>query len=169
MKLAFSAAFAVALLFAAPSIAADAAGQARAITSDQIAIGTTRINLYGVDAPDPDQDNECTAGRTRYGCSANAKRALETLVSLGPVECTDSGEKNFIGIPYMTCRLNGGLDIGADLIRQGWALAFRFQSDKYVPLEEEAKAKAIGLWQPTIRFTNPWEWRVMDGKPILGP
>lgn len=169
MKSVSLAVLAAALLLATPSFAADASGLARAVTSDQISIGTTRINLFGVDAPDPDQDNECLAGRVKFGCATNAKRALEILVSLGPVQCTDSGEKNFIGIPYMTCTLAGGLDIGADLVRQGWALAFRFQSDKYVPLEDEAKAKGIGLWQPTIRFTNPWEWRVMDGKPILGP
>ncbi|MSP21314.1 MAG: thermonuclease family protein [Alphaproteobacteria bacterium] len=160
-------AFAVALA-SGSAVAADAAGPARAITSDQIAIGTARINLFGIDAPDPDQDNECTAGRAFYGCASNAKRALEILVSLGPVECTDSGVKNFIGIAYMTCTIRGA-DVGADLVRQGWALAFRLQSDKYVPLEEEAKAKGIGLWQPSIQFTKPWEWRQMDGKPVLGP
>ncbi len=150
------------------AVAADAAGQARAITSDQIAIGTARINLFGVDAPDPDQDNECTAGRAFYGCASNAKRALEILLSLGPVECTDSGVKNFIGIAYMTCTIRGA-DVGADLVRQGWALAFRPQSEKYAPLEDEAKAKRIGVWQPNIQFTKPWEWRQMDGKPVLGP
>ncbi len=152
----------------APVAAQEVTGRARAITSDQITIGNQRISLYGIDAPDPDQDNDCLAGRTRFGCATNAKRALETLVDLGPVNCTDSGEKNFIGIAYMTCRL-GELDIGADLVRQGWAVAFRPQSDKYVALEEEARAKGLGLWQPTIRFTTPWEWRQMDGKPILGP
>ncbi len=170
MRALWIAAMCVAL--SAPVAAQEVVGRARAISSDQITIGNQRINLYGIDAPDPDQDNDCTAnGRTRYGCATNAKRALEILVDLGPVTCADTGAKNFIGIPYMTCLLGGanGLDIGADLVRQGWAVAFRPQSDKYAALEDEAKAKGVGLWQPGIRFTTPWEWRVMDAKPILGP
>ncbi|MSP21315.1 MAG: hypothetical protein EXQ93_07365 [Alphaproteobacteria bacterium] len=143
-------------------------GMARALQADQIVIGTQRVSLYGIDAPDPDQDRECLAGRTFFGCYTNAKRALEILVSLGPVECTDSGERNYINFPYMTCKL-GQLDIAEDLVRQGWAFAFKQQSPKYVEAEAEARAAKKGMWQTTIRFTFPWEWREINGRPLYGP
>ncbi len=156
------------LLAGGAASAQDISGRAGAVQADQISIGGRRISLFGIDAPDLDQDRECSANRVRYGCGANAKRALETLVDLGPVSCVDSGEKNFIGIAYMTCTM-AGQDLGAELVRQGWALAFLPQSDKYKDLEAEAKAAKRGLWQDGISFTIPWVWREMDGKPVLGP
>jgi endonuclease YncB( thermonuclease family) len=143
-------------------------GRARALQADQIVIGTQRISLFGIDAPDPDQDRECFAGRTFYGCATNAKRALEILVDLGPVTCTDTGLRNYVNFPYMTCKL-GELDIAEDLVRDGWAFAFRRQSDKYVEAEAQAKAARKGMWQDGIRYTLPWEWREMNGRPVLGP
>ena len=157
------------LLLSAGAVAAqDVTGRAGAVQADQIQVAGRRISLFGVDAPDLDQDRECLANRVRYGCGSNAKRALEILVDLGPVSCVDAGQKNFIGIAYMTCTVNGQ-DLGAELVRQGWAVAFLPQSDKYKDLEAEAKAARRGLWQDGITFTVPWVWREMDGKPILGP
>ena len=143
-------------------------GRARAVQADQIAIDEQRISLYGIDAPDPDQDRECLAGRTFFGCYTSAKRKLEEFVDLGPVTCTDSGEKNFLNFPYMTCKI-GGIDIGEDIVRQGWAVAFLPQTDKYKAVEAEAKAAKRGLWQDTLRFTIPWNWREINGRPVFGP
>jgi endonuclease YncB( thermonuclease family) len=143
-------------------------GRARALQADQIVIGQQRISLFGIDAPDPDQDRECVAGRTYYGCFTNAKRALEILVDLGPITCTDTGVRNYVNFPYMTCKL-GELDLAEDLVRDGWAFALRQQSDKYVPFEAQAKAAKKGMWQDGIRYTLPWEWREMNGRPLLGP
>lgn len=148
--------------------AQDVGGRASVVQADQISIGGRRISLFGIDSPDPDQDRECTAKGVRYGCASNAKRALETLVDLGPAACVDSGKKNYIGFAYMTCTVNGQ-DLGAELVRQGWALAFLPQSDRYKDLQAEAKAAKRGLWQDGIRFTVPWLWREMDGKDVFGP
>ncbi len=143
-------------------------GRARALQADQIVIGTQRISLFGIDAPDPDQDRECIAGRAYYGCFTNAKRALEILVDLGPVTCTDTGVRNYVNFPYMVCK-RGDLDLAEDLVRDGWAFALRRQSDKYVEFEAQAKAAKKGMWQDGIRYTMPWEWREMNGRPLLGP
>jgi endonuclease YncB( thermonuclease family) len=55
------------------------------------------------------------------------------------------------------------------MVRSGMALAFLPQSDMYVEAEAEARDAGRGIWQPGIRFTLPWEWRVMNGRPIFGP
>lgn len=161
------------LSFAAAAAAQDVAsrtitGRAGAVQADQVVINEQRISLWGIDAPDPDQDRECSAGRTLFGCFTNAKRKLEELVDLGPVTCTDTGEKNSLNVPYMVCKI-GGIDIGEDIVRQGWAVAFTPQTDKYKAVEAEARAAKRGLWQDGIRFTVPWNWREINGRPVYGP
>ena len=143
-------------------------GRAKSIMADMIAIDNKRIPLFGIDAPDPDQDRECVLGRAFFGCASNAKRALDILLDEGPVTCTDAGQTNYLGYPYMTCVVNGK-DIGEQLVRSGNALAFKPQSDKYAEAEKAAKAAKLGIWQDGIRFTIPWEWRQYEGRPLLGP
>lgn len=143
-------------------------GRAKSVMADMISIDTKRIPLYGIDAPDPDQDRECILGRAYFGCASNARRALDILLDEGPVTCTDSGQKNYIGLPYMVCVVNGK-DIGQELVRTGNALAFKPQTDKYLDIEKAARAAKVGIWQDGIRFSIPWEWRQYDGKPLYGP
>ncbi len=107
---AFLAALVPAAAFAQVPLMEPISGRARALQADQIVIGTQRISLFGIDAPDPDQDRECMAGRAYYGCFTNAKRALEILVDLGPVTCTDTGVRNYVNFPYMVCK-RGDLDL----------------------------------------------------------
>ena len=55
-----------------------------------------------------------------------------------------------------SCSVDGA-DIGEWMVRQGWALAYRHFSKKYVPAEEEAQRERRGIWRG--RFMKPWEWR----------
>jgi hypothetical protein len=50
-----------------------------------------------------------------------------------------------------------GQDVGAWLVRDGWALAFRTYSLDYIDEEEAARTATRGLWRGT--FTPPWQWR----------
>ena len=143
-------------------------GPAGAVQGDQIAIGGKLISLYGIDAPDADQDRQCRAGNVFYGCFSNAKRALQILVDLGPATCADTGERNWLDVPYMICTIRGE-DIGLELVRQGWAVAFLPQSDQYEAAEAEARAAKKGLWQTGITFIKPYEWRERNDRPIFAP
>ena len=151
------------------ALAQDVTGNAKVLQADQIAIDGARISIFGIDAPDPDQDRECSTGRRFFGCYSNAKRQLEILVDEGPVTCTPTGERNFVGFPYMTCKTASGADIGYSMVQSGWAFAFLPQSDVYVETENEAREAQRGIWQPTILFTLPWEWREVNARPIFGP
>ena len=55
--------------------------------------------------------------------------------------------------------LMGNTDIAERLVSHGWALAYRRYSDAYVPAEDEARAKQLGLWEPSVELTLPWNWR----------
>lgn len=54
------------------------------------------------------------------------------------------------------CRI-GKLDLGAEMVRAGWALAFVRYSSDYVAQESAARLAKRGLWAGT--FQPPWEVR----------
>ena len=43
------------------------------------------------------------------------------------------------------------------MVAEGWALAYRDYSKKYVPQENVAREAGKGVW--AMRFVPPWEWR----------
>ena len=51
----------------------------------------------------------------------------------------------------------GDKDLAKHMVEQGWALAYRRYSNKYVQEENEAKQKKLGLFQGS--FTPPWTFR----------
>ena len=52
-----------------------------------------------------------------------------------------------------------------ELVRQGFAVAYRKYSKRYVEAEEAAKKAKIGVWQGP--FVMPREWR--RGKRLVKP
>jgi endonuclease YncB( thermonuclease family) len=57
-------------------------------------------------------------------------------------------------------------DLGAFMVANGWALAYRRYSTAYVGPEGSAKAARRGIWRGT--FTAPWDWRRGDRTPYAG-
>jgi endonuclease YncB( thermonuclease family) len=51
----------------------------------------------------------------------------------------------------------GGDDLGAWLVENGWALAFRQYSAAYVAQERAAESARRGMWRG--EFVPPWDWR----------
>ena len=43
------------------------------------------------------------------------------------------------------------------MVRQGWAFAYRRYSTDYVADEDYARKNRLGLWRGKFRW--PWEWR----------
>ncbi len=50
-----------------------------------------------------------------------------------------------------------GEDMGAWMVSQGWALAYRRYSLDYVDEEADARAARRGIWAGEL--VKPWEWR----------
>ena len=78
-----------------------------------------------------------------YRCGEAATDALRVLVGADPVRC-DGGAydryKRLIAVCFAGCK-----DLNAEMVRQGWALAYRKYSNDYVEEEADAKAQKIGL------------------------
>jgi hypothetical protein len=75
------------------------------------------------------------------------------------VTCDVTGRDRYdraLGICYA-----GPAEINSDMVRSGWALAFRRYSDRYVTEESEAERRGIGMWAGS--FEMPWDWRATGG------
>jgi endonuclease YncB( thermonuclease family) len=132
---------------------ADVSGPAAVIDGDTIEVGGNRIRLHGIDAPESAQD--CLAGGRLWRCGRHATRALRGRMADRSVAC-EEWDRDRYGRVVAVCRL-GGTDLNAWMVSEGWALAYRRYSRKYVAEEALAKAARRGLWRG--EFVAPWNWR----------
>jgi endonuclease YncB( thermonuclease family) len=95
-------------------------GTASVIDGDTFAIGDQRVRLWGVDAPEGSQ--VCQRNGQSWECGDDAAAALEALLNGQEVACTEVDRDRY-GRTVATCMV-GGQDIGAAMVRQGWALDF---------------------------------------------
>ena len=118
------------------------------------------IRLTGIDAVEYRQD--CTRTGAPWPCGREARSALEKLAGRGALHC-ELAAKDHYGRTLATCRtaaFPGGIDLGAEMVRQGWAVA---TSDAYMVDEAEAQARQRGIWQGN--FVRPADWRTVHERP----
>ena len=122
---------------------------------DSLRSGDLRIRLFGIDAPELNQQCVDENG-VLWGCGADAQRQLNGLISANrDLQCSLRDVDRF-GRLVMQC-FNGSTDIGAAMVRSGHALAYRHFSNLYIVEEEQAKTALKGIWRGT--FIPPWKWR----------
>ena len=149
----------VALLVPWPA-RADIAGHPTVLDGDTLQIGTQRIRLHGIDAPERRQT--CSAHGESWACGAEAARALAAFIAGRRVECAASDTDRY-GRTVAVCSA-GGTDLNAWMVAQGWALAYRRYAEDYVDQEDAAQLARRGIWRGA--FVAPWEWR--RGKRLAG-
>src|SRR5262245_22457012 len=120
---------------ASPCSAADVIGQATVIDGDIIEIHGQRIRLYGIDAPESEQ--QCLNGNEPYRCGQQAALALADHIGRQTVNCEYEDMDRYGGM-VASCTA-GGDDLGAWLVENGWALAYRRYSTAYVGQEKAAE------------------------------
>ena len=131
----------------------EVSGLARVIDGDTLAVGAQVIRIEGIDAPEDGQS--CSdAGGDSWRCGAGATNALRKL-SGGGVRCVGNEFDTYKRL-IASCTANGA-DVGKTLVLDGWALAYRRFSTKYVKDEDLAKKAGRGVWKG--KFVDPWQWR----------
>ena len=135
------------------SVHAEVSGRASVIDGDSLEVADQEIRLYGIDAPEFDQT--CLAGGRTWRCGREAIRALSRRVSGRTVVCTEK-DRDHYGRSVALCR-QGGTDLAAWLVAEGWALAYRRHSRAYVDEERTAKRAKRGIWRG--EFVSPSQWR----------
>jgi endonuclease YncB( thermonuclease family) len=157
-------AFLILVLAPTVAIADDFVGSACVIDGDTLVIngtrqsghckGGTRIRLYGIDTPELKQTCTHKDGR-EFMCGQYAASILLKRIGDKKVECKGIEWDRYKRL-VAECFVEGA-SLNAYMVREGWAVAYRRYSKKFVPDEEIAKLKKCGLW--AMQFQMPWEWR----------
>ena len=122
---------------------------------DSLRSGALRIRLFGIDAPELNQECKDQNGRI-WGCGIAAHSQLVTLIGTKKELQCSLRDVDRYGRLIMQC-FSGSTDIGAAMVQSGHALAYRHFSNLYIAEEEQAKTALKGIWRGT--FSPPWEWR----------
>jgi endonuclease YncB( thermonuclease family) len=119
------------------------------------AVQNVKIRLSGIDAPEKNQPCGDTNG-TPYACGQVSLKAMADLIKGQMIVCNIEGVdryRRFIAV----CATPQNPDIGADMVRNGLAVAYRKYSTDYIDEEDVAREQRSGVWQGT--FDMPWDWR----------
>lgn len=136
-----------------PALAQSAYGEAHALDGDSLVVGGKQVRLFGIDAPEFDQ--QCQKDGSNWPCGEAAKAQLADLVAGQRVECRGQGVDQHNRI-LAVCTA-AGVSLNEAVVEQGWAVAYRQFSDAYVSAELYAKTNRLGIWSST--FTMPSDFR----------
>tara|TARA_B100000886_G_scaffold249621_1_gene175904 strand:+ start:27 stop:554 length:528 start_codon:yes stop_codon:yes gene_type:complete len=137
-------------------------GKAKVIDGDTIRIDKKKIRLFGIDAPEKQQ--QCSRSwltisflsfSKNYPCGQISANRLKKKINDKFVICKSSSKdryKRFIA----ECFLNK-TNINAWMVQTGHAVVYEKYSKKFVAQEIFAKKEKLGLWSGT--FEMPWDWR----------
>lgn len=146
-------AIAAALLSACTSPPESISGYAKVVDGDSLEIGQTRIRLHAIDAFEGRQT--CRRDCAEWNCGAEAAALLRRLVGSGEITCEQTDIDSY-DRTVAICR-KADVDLGAEMVRAGYALAYRQYGNDYVDEEEEARAARRGGWSG--QFVAPWDER----------
>jgi len=129
-------------------------GIATVVDSDGLRIGDASLMLWGIESVERTQT--CAIDGEFWDCYAAAVRSLQTITSVAEISCDPVGEPDPYGRILVVCFVDG-MDVNEALVRAGFALAKRDETEDYVPAEDLAREEGIGLWQGT--FEHPRNFR----------
>ena len=137
-------------------------GNAKIIDGDTIKINSKKIRLYGIDAPELKQ--KCKKPYLTiifftftkdYPCGKISTQKLQKKINNKVITCKIldvDRYKRLIGECYKR-----NLNLNSWLVSNGYAVAYRKYSKKYISNEINAKNEKKGLWQG--KFEMPWDFR----------
>ena len=141
------------------NISADIIGEAEVTDGDTIVINDIRIRFTGSDAPESyffGKTQTCLDGKGReWECGNAATQKLKELINNQTVRCTDKGQDRYgrtLGICYV-----GDMDLQAEMVKSGMAVAYLRYSDRYEKEQNYAKKVKAGMWAG--EFKQPEVWR----------
>ena len=140
----------------------DISGNAKIIDGDTIKINSKKIRLHGIDAPEFKQMCKKTyltiiffTFTKDYPCGKISTEKLEKKINNKVITCKIldiDRYKRYIGECYKR-----NLNLNSWLVSNGYAVAYRKYSKKYLLYEINAKNDKLGIWQG--KFEMPWDYR----------
>lgn len=129
-------------------------GRFTAIDGDSLRKGEQEYRLHGIDAPELHQNCTGRDGKP-FPCGRAARDHLRSLVKNEALVC-DIRETDRYGRLVATCRA-GDVDINREMVRSGWAIAYRRHGTAHAEAEADARQARRGIWQGA--FETPERWR----------
>lgn len=125
----------------------------KVIDGDTIHIGKLKYRFSGIDAPEMKQ--LCNKGGKEVLCGLLAKNALIDKINNSPVTCKIEEVDRYKRL-VAECFVREE-SLSKFLVKNGYALAYRRYSMKFVDDENYAKKNKLGLWSMTFEY--PWDYR----------
>ena len=123
---------------------------------DSFAIGTKKLRLNGIDAPEYRQTCTNPAG-SLWACGKSARLALEKMLSAPGLACTVTARDRYArGVA--TCSTSHVADIAAAHVAGGMAVSDEYYGLRTYGAEQDAAETARrGIWAG--EFIQPAQWR----------
>jgi len=151
----------IAAALAACIVMPSGAAEIVVVEGDVLRVGGKLVRLWGIDAPEPGQ--QCLKDGQPWYPAPEAAAALQRLVATMPRLKCEEREKDRRGRSVAICR-HGNTDIGAEMVRKGWAYDFRqYSKGHYFDMEAKARGRKRGVWSALC--VPPWEWRHPRQRP----
>jgi len=156
--------FLILLICYAPIASADVSGTVRVIDGDTFDVGGVRVRLHGLDAPEQAQECETDQG-TSFACGAWVTTTVAGLYDGRQAFCAQVDRDRY-GRVVGRCQI-GGEDVGARIVGDGLAFAYRKYSLVYDLDEKSAAVNDRGLH--AYRVQSPAQFRATRTKGRLPP
>ena len=125
----------------------------KVVDGDTIHLNGEKIRFSGIDTPELKQT--CLKEGIQNPCGVIAKQILISKIGNNNVKCISEGKDQYKRI-LAECFVNNE-SLSSYLVRRGYAFAYRRYSKKFIPDEDYAKTKLIGMW--SMEFDYPWDYR----------
>ena len=150
------------------SIAEEISGIPRVVDGDTIHINNYKFRLEGIDAPEMRQKCKKESFKISflisltfykdYSCGRVSKVKLINKINTSKIKCISSSKDRYKR--YIATCFKGKNNLNQWMVRNGFAIAYRRYSKKYVSDEVFAKENKLGLWQG--KFMEPEKWRKLN-------
>ena len=156
------------IIFVSKVTAEEISGIPKIIDGDTVHINNYKFRLEGIDAPEMKQ--QCKKETLKissaigfslykdYSCGKVSKEKLKAKINESKINCISTSKDKYKR--YIATCFKGETNLNRWMVRNGYAIAYKRYSKKYVPDEDFAKEKKLGLWQG--KFMNPEKWRKLN-------
>ena len=137
-------------------------GIAKVTDGDTIRIEEKKIRFFGIDAPEKKQ--QCSkpwltisfiSFNKNYPCGQISTDKLKKKINNKLLICKWTNKDRYKR--YIAECFKDKTNVNAWMVRNGYAVAYRKYSKKFVSQEIFAKKEKLGLWSGT--FMMPWDYR----------
>jgi len=137
-------------------------GFAKVVDGDTIKINSKKIRLYGIDAPEKKQ--KCKkiyltisfmSFTKDYMCGEISTQKLIKKINKQKLNCNILDVDRYKRLIGECFKRN--INLNSWMVSNGYAVAYRKYSKKYISDEINAKKNKLGIWQG--KFEMPWDYR----------